>query len=317
MGHSFTRILSLGLSCSLAMLSQGLTSPAGAVVPSSEEAASAADGAERVVWAASTTRFPTAGSTGVPRRWNPRRTVDRDLVVRRAGAVVSDLRINGDLLIAAPDVTVKRVDVVGGQINNWVGSRCHTGLRVRRTTIRRAPQESTSGDDPALNGGGYHAFRVRIDGLPEGFRVGGKDECGPVVITRSYATVVSPDECDDWHGDALQGYDGARVTVRMSRLDLVERDGCGGTAPFFYPGEQGNTRVDIDGLIVNGGGYSFRLGTPGRVRNLKVVRGGFYYGPIDVKCSLIEEWQAEIVRLDSAGQPVTLRKQRCNTEGGR
>ena len=138
----------------------------------------------------------------------------------------------------------------------------------------------------------------------------------PVVITRSYATVVSPDECGDWHGDALQGYDGARADAAESRLELVETDGCGGTAPFFYPAGQGNTSVDIDGLIVEGGGYSFRLGAPGVVRNLKVVGKGYFYGPIDVKCSVVDEWQAEIVRLDTSGQPVTVRRQRCNTEGG-
>jgi hypothetical protein len=260
--------------------------------------------------------YPTDRDTGVPRRWTPRRTIDGDHVVRRAGAVVQDLRINGDLVIAAPDVTVKRVDVVGGSINNWAGSSCQTGLRVRRTTIRRAPGETTSGDEPAITAGGYHAYRVRIDGLPEGFRVGGKDECGPVVITRSYATVVSPDDCSDWHGDGLQGYDGASVRVRMSRLELVEKDGCGGTAPFFYPADQGNTRVDIDGLIVDGGGYSFRLGTPGSVRNLKIVRDGYYYGPIDVKCSALDEWQADLVRLNGSDQPVVVRRQRCNTERG-
>ncbi|QSR32543.1 hypothetical protein CFI00_19010 [Nocardioides sp. S5] len=260
--------------------------------------------------------FPTARNTGVPRGWSPRRTVNGDYVVRRAGTVVKDLRINGDLVIAAPNVTVERTDVVGGQINNWAGSVCQSGLKVRRTTIRRAPGQTTSGDEPTFNAGGYRAYRVRIDGLPEGFRVGGKDECGPVVIQRSYATVVSPDVCGDWHGDALQGYDGGHLTLRTSRLELVERDSCGGTAPFFYPADQGNTRVDIDGLLVEGGGYSFRLGTPGRVTGLKVVRGGYFYGPIDVKCSVLDEWQAEIVRLDKAGQPVTLRRQRCNTEGG-
>ena len=262
------------------------------------------------------TTFPTARTTGVPRGWTPRRTINGDHVVRRPGAVVSDLRINGDLVIAAPDVTVKRTDVVGGQINNWAGSVCHSGLTVRRTTVRRAPGQTTTGDEPAFSAGGYRAYRVRIDGLPEGFRVGGKDACGPVVIKRSYATVVSPDVCGDWHGDALQGYDGARLTLRMSRLELVETDGCGGTAPFFYPAGQGNTSVDIDGLIVEGGGYSFRLGAPGVVRNLKVVGKGYFYGPIDVKCSVVDEWQAEIVRLDTSGQPVTVRRQRCNTEGG-
>ncbi|GAA1935262.1 hypothetical protein [Nocardioides hwasunensis] len=269
-----------------------------------------------VVRARAQASFPTARDTGVPRGWAPRREIQGDHVVRRAGAVVQDLRIYGNLVIAAPDVTVKRVDVVGGRIDNWAGSTCQSRLDVRRTTIRNAPGQRTSGDEPALNAGGYRAHRVRIDGLPEGFRVGGKDECGPVRIIRSYATVVAPEECGDWHGDALQGYGGGALKVRMSRLELVEGEDCAGTAAFFYPSGQGNTAVDIDGLLVEGGGYPFRLGTPGRVHNLKVVRQGDYYGPIDVKCSALTAWEAHVVRLDGAGQPVHLRRQRCNTERG-
>src|SRR6185436_11887451 len=136
---------------------------------------------------------------------------------------------------------------------------------------------------------------VKILGHPEGFRVGGKDECGPVKIVNSFAKVVSPDDCGDWHGDALQGYDGAALTVRNSVLKLDERDGCGGTAPFFYPSDQGNTSVSIDGLVVEGGGYPFRLGEPGVVRDLRIVRGSWYYGPINVACSKLSEWDASIV----------------------
>lgn len=260
--------------------------------------------------------FPTRASTGVPRGWQPRRTVEGDLVVRKAGAVVRDLRVMGDLVISAPDVTVLRVEVLGGSIDNWAGSTCHTGLRIRRSTVARAPGQVTSGDFPAIQAGGYHASRVRIDGLPEGFRVGGKDECGAVVIRKSYARVVSPDECGDWHGDGVQGYDGGRLTVRDSRLDLVEAPGCGGTAPFFYPSGQGNTAVDIDGLIVQGGGYAFRLGTSGRVVDLNIVQGSYYYGPLSVLCSAISEWQADIVTLDERGQPRRVRQQRCNSNDG-
>lgn len=261
-------------------------------------------------------QYPRRANTGVPRGWEPVRTINGDKTVSRRGAIIKDVRIKGDLVIAARDVRVVRVDVVGGSINNWVGSDCQTGLSIRRTTIRRAPGESTSGDEPALQAGGYVAQRVLVDGLPEGFRVGGKRECGKVVLRRSYARVVSPDDCGDWHGDALQGYDGAHVKIRNSRLDLVERDDCGGTAPFFYPRNQGNTSVDIDGLIVKGGGYSFRLGMPGDVRNLKIVRGGYHYGPIDVDCSAVDTWQAHVVKLDKQGQPRHLRRQRCNSNGG-
>lgn len=113
-----------------------------------------------------------------------------------------------------------------------------------------------------------------------------------------------------WHRDSLQGYNGAALTVRNSVMILEERGGCGGTAPFFYP-DQGNTSVDINGPIVQGGGASFRLHTRGVVRNLKVVDGSWYYDPLDVTCSLLSAWSASVVTLDGNGQPVERRALSC------
>jgi hypothetical protein len=154
---------------------------------------------------------------------------------------------------------------------------------------------------------------VLIDGPSEGFRVGGRSGgCGPVTIANSYAHIVSPDSCTDWHGDGVQGYDGAALTLRRSVLVLDERRGCGGTAPFFYPHDQGNTSADISGLVVQGGGYPFRLTTPGSVQGLHIV-DGWGYGPMEVRCSLISSWSADIVTLDVAGQPLALRSQPCTS----
>ncbi|WP_460713907.1 hypothetical protein [Nocardioides dilutus] len=257
--------------------------------------------------------FPTQRSAGVPLGWSPKRTINGDYDVNKAGAVIEDVRVYGDVNINAHDVTLNRVEVVGGVIQNWAGSTCYSGLNVRRTTIKRAPGEATSGDSPALSTGGYVARRVAIVGLPEGFRVGGSEECGPVKIVNSYARVVSPTICDDWHGDALQGYDGGHLDLRNTTLRLVEREGCGGTAPFFYPDSQGNTSVSIDRLLVVGGGYSFRLGMPGSVSGLHIKRGGYSYGPILVRCDLLSAWDSDIAAVRN-GQPVPVRRQRCNTD---
>lgn len=258
--------------------------------------------------------FPTSRTAGVPRGWQPKRTVRGNFTVSKAGTVVSDLRvIDGDLIVAAPNVTLRRVEVQGGVIDNFRGGTCHTGLKVVATTIRRAPGQSTEGDYPALGVGGYTARRVAIIGLPEGFRVGGKHSCGGVNIVNSFAKVVSPDQCGDWHGDALQGYDGGALLIRNSVLKLIERGDCGGTAPFFYPENQGNTSARIEGLVVQGGGYSFRMGTGGSVSGLHIVAGGFFYGPIDVRCGSLSSWQAGIAKLRNGGQPVDVRTLRCRT----
>jgi hypothetical protein len=261
-------------------------------------------------------RFPTRRTAGVPVGWTPKRTSTSTVTVDTPGAVVEDLRIvNGDLIIAAPNVTVRRVEIQGGVIDNYAGSECSPGLRLVAVTVRRAPGQVTEGDFAAIGVGGYTARRVEIAGLPEGFRVGGAGECGPVKVVNSWATVVSPDICEDWHGDGLQGYDGDSLLLRRSVLKMQMTDDCGGTAPFFYPAGQGNTSVVIDGLIVAGGGYPFRLGTPGTVRGLHIVQDSWVFGPIDVNCGALSTWDADIAVL-KGGQPRSVRRQRCDTDSG-
>jgi hypothetical protein len=259
--------------------------------------------------------FPTETSAGLPAGWTPTRTVNGGYTVTTAGAVVQDLRINGDLVIAAPNVTVRRVDVVGGSVENQGngnGNTCANGLSIIDSRISTGTSGPAGDDYPAISGGGYTADNVLITKSVEGFRVGGHDDagCGPVTITDSYAHIVPPASCGDWHGDALQGYDAAGVTVRNSVLWLDEGPNCGGTSPFIYPDEGS---VDVDGLIVKGGGYPFRLYGPGSVRNLNIVQDPGWYGPIDVRCSMVTAWSAKDVNLDANGQPVAVRTQPCNT----
>ncbi len=258
-------------------------------------------------------RAPLSSYAGVPAHWSPRRTYHRDLVVRRAGAVVQDVRVYGDILVEAPRVTLRRVDVVGGRIDNNWSTDCMNGLRILRSTVRRAPGQRTSDQDlPAIGTGGYTARRVAVRGVAEGFRVGGRSAgCRHTTIVDSYARVVAPTDCGDWHGDALQGYDGPALTVRRVALALVERRGCYGTAPFFYPADQGNTSVSVRGLRVRGGGYPFRLGTPGQVRGLRIVRGSWGYGPYDVACRKLALWRAEVVGAHRKARAIA-----CRTQGG-
>ena len=266
--------------------------------------------------AAQQKKFPSAGNSGTPKGWQPKRTVNGDHVVTKAGAVVRDLRIYGDLVIDAPDVLVERVEVLGGRINNVPEDQCFNGLVIKKSTITRSDDTTEDTDEPVIGIGGYTARDVEINNVPEGFRVGGDSMgCGPVKIVNTFVRVVPPDVCNDWHGDGIQGYDGPALTVRNVTLILVETGGCGGTAPFFYPHSQGNTRADIDRLLVVGGGYAFRLGTPGTVTGLKIARDSWYYGPIDVNCSALSSWEAQIVTMDG-NQPVDRRTQRCNSNGG-
>lgn len=260
------------------------------------------------------TGFPTASSTGLPAGWTPTQTINGDHTISTAGAVVQDIRVNGNLTIAAPNVTLRRVEVVGGSVRNFQGSICQP-FTIEDSLIRNNPAVTWNNDYPAVQAGSYTANNVKIEGPGEGFRVGGVSSgCGPVSISNSYAHVQCPDPSFDWHGDGIQGYGGPALTLRNTFL-WIDETTCSGTASFFYPSGQGNTSVDIDGLIVKGGGYAFRLGTPGTVRDLNIVSGTWGYGPIDVNCAALSAWEAEIVTLDANGQPVRVRDQACSGIG--
>jgi hypothetical protein len=265
------------------------------------------------------TGFPTAATAGVPAGWTPKTTRTGDYTITTAGAVIEDLRVtNGNILVRAPNVTLRRVELLGGIIHNEGNNGCLNGLVIEDTSIGRAPGQTTRDSDwSVVMVGGYTARNVKITGLPEGFRVGGDSVgCGPVVIEDSYAEIVRPDVCGDWHGDGLQGYDGPALTVRNTVLKLDVTQGCGATSPYFYPSGQGNTSATIDGLVVDGGGFPFRQGTPGSVKGLHIVDGSWVYGPISVACNLLSTWQASVSTINAAGQPVVVRSQPCNTTDG-
>ena len=260
------------------------------------------------------TMWPGPGNTGVPAFWQPATTRNTTLTVTTPGAVVQDILFtNGaGINVRANNVTIRRVLFQGGKVDG--GSGC-PAFHLDQVTFTRPG--SANGDFPTVQHGNYTADRVKMDGVTEGFRVGGAGAfgCGQVTLSNSWVRVQSPDQCQDWHGDGVQGYDGPKLIVRNVALWLDERS-CGGTAPFFYPRDQGNTSVDIDRLLVRGGGYSFRLGMPGTVRNLKLVEGSWFYGPINVRCSVLSVWDAQVATIDSNWQPNNVRAQACNTESG-
>ncbi len=256
--------------------------------------------------------FPTRDSAGLPSGWKPKRTVTGDFWVQHRGAVEEDLRItNGVIYVTAPGVTLRRIEAIASVVVNDYNDRCSAGLLIEDSDFVRSSAPTTEEAWPAVSAGGYTVRNVVIDGVPEGLRASNKERCGGIGIKDSFIRVTSPDVCSDWHGDGLQGYGGGTIKVRRTVMILDVENNCHGTAPFFNPAEQGNDAVDIDGLVVAGGGYPFRNGTPGSVRNLYVVDQSWVYNPLDVDCSLVTEWSAAVVTMDSAGQPVPLRELPC------
>jgi hypothetical protein len=228
--------------------------------------------------------------------------------------VIQDLRITGGILyIRGHNVTLRHVELVSARIVNEYAGVCYSGLKIEDSTILRGKVDL---EMPVVESGGYTATRVKIDGVSEGFRVGGTDVgCGPVTIQDSWVRVVAPEGCTDnssWHGDGVQGYLGVALTIRHSAITLAERPDCTGTAAFFYP-DQGNTRVTIDGMLLSGGGYVFRLGTPGTVKNLKIVDGSWGFAPLDVSSCSQVTWGSgnEVVRVAANGALTSVKSLSC------
>ncbi len=260
--------------------------------------------------------FPTASTTGVPAGWSPTQTVYGDYTVGDDGAVIEDLRVVGGVLyVRGTDITLRRVELVGARIVNEYAGRCYSGLKIEDSSIVKGDADLGM---PAIESGGYTATRVKIDGVSEGFRVGGTDVgCDAVTIQDSWVRVTPPDDCTDnssWHGDGLQGYLGVALIIRNTAITLVERPDCTGTAAFFYP-DQGNTSATIDNVLLAGGGYAFRLGTQGTVNNLKIVADSWDFGPLDVSSCGHVAWGTgnELVRIAGNGSLISAGALACKS----
>jgi hypothetical protein len=217
------------------------------------------------------------------------------------------VRVDGDITVSVGGVTLRRVEVVGGEIVNRACGGA-TPLVLEDVTIRPAAGQAwVRSTEGAVHHGNFIARRLKVLDYAEGLRAG---DCGPITVENSYMTINDNNDCQ-LHSDGIQGYGGQGVTIRNTAID-ADKMGCG-TSPFFYPRNQGNTSpVDIDGLWLAGGGYSFRLGVgPASVRNVKILDRSWGYGPIDAYCSAISTWDVSVV--DSAGRVV--RSVACNGSG--
>ncbi len=254
--------------------------------------------------------WPNPSNTGVPAGWTPLTTRTGTWTITAPGTY-ADVRVQGGgIIVRATGVTLLRVSVEGGRI--WAeASRCVNGLVLDRVTIKPAPgQQYLHVSDGAVGPGGYTARRVAVLDADEGFRVSGRSiGCGATSISDSFVRLRT-EQGRDTHADGVQLYDGGALTVRNLTIDWGVPNG---TTAFFAPGKDGNTGpVNLDRLLLKGGGYSFTAGVPGTVSNLKVVDRSWVYGPVDANCSRLT-WGAgnEVVSIDAAYQPTRVRSLAC------
>jgi hypothetical protein len=248
--------------------------------------------------------FPNPASTGVPAGWTPAQTMSTDLTIREPGTVVEDVRFTdgAGINVYADNVTIRRVELLGGEINNVYGDtpvNCGHNMVVENVTFKQQPGQFEPSDFPVIGDGSYTMRAVEIDGRGEGPRL---SDCGPVTIENSFIRIHGANEgtaaCADVHSDGVQAVAGVGATARNNTI--IFETGCG-TSPWFVvrPTENRGTYI-VDRLLVSGGGYSFRQELTGSVTGLRVVDGAWGYGPLDeMACGSLSNWEAKLVTIDA------------------
>lgn len=243
--------------------------------------------------------YPTAGCTGVPSGWRPKKAHQGDLTITRSGTVLADYLVTGTIWVKAADVTIRRTRVYGG-IDNFLSDRVYGHLTIEDTEVVNPPGEDFSDDEQyAFGVANYTCRRCKVVNRIEGWRVGAGSfsGAGKVTIEDSFAQLaVPPGMCEsvDPHGDGIQGYGGPTALIRHNTIDQ-RRDDCP-TSPIFIP-DQDNAGGTVEDNLLAGGGYSLRLtgGSFPSVTGNKIVDGTAVYGPIEVDCAKIGSWNGNAV----------------------
>ena len=264
--------------------------------------------------------FPAPGDTGLPAGWTPQST-NNGMTIDTPGQVVQDVDVKGDVLVRAANVTLRRVKVEG-RVDT--GLCPGNGLLVQDSTIQPPNGATQYPDDGYSMGiGGYTLDNAKILNTPDGPRFGGATlGCGTTTIKNSYVSTAPPanNDCnhDPAHIDGMQGYGAPPVVIRRTTI-YDPHPPCGEDAGFFFPGgpDKGpNSTFNVNGLLIWGGGFSWRAGTPGSVQGLKIVDGSWAYGPVietDKGCRVVSPWEAKIVSADMNTGTITgtVRDQPC------
>jgi hypothetical protein len=240
--------------------------------------------------------YPTEATTGVPAGWTPAQTLRSDVIITTPGTVVEDVRmVNASIWVRAANVTIRRVHMQGGRIDNsccinqpYDGRYAGTsapGMLVEDVSFTNPPGVAHTGDVYyRLGDSNYTARRVEILDQLEGFRSGAGDlpGAGEVTIEDSYVrldtTTIGNPGCGG-HPDGVQGYVGYHATIRHNTIDLATTGGsCENGAVFIADSSRG---ADVVNNLLLGGAFTLRPGDgPFRLIDNVIADGLWQYGPL-------------------------------------
>lgn len=238
-------------------------------------------------------KYPTPNCTGVPVGWSPSTTINGDLNVTQAGAVIENHLVTGSISVQAPNVTIRNTRVYG-EINNSLGNTVFGPMLIEDSEVVPPPgQSGGTVDFSAIGESNYTCRRCKIVNRIEGWRISSAvTGSGPVTIEHSYAKIGSdPAYCAqfDPHGDGIQGFFGTFATIHHNTIDQ-RNDPCT-TAPLFIADSSAGGNITDN--VLAGGTFTMRLldGNFPTVTGNKIVNDEWAFGPFDTtSCNQIGTW---------------------------
>jgi hypothetical protein len=187
--------------------------------------------------------YPDATNTGVPP--GTPLTNSGSITVTQDGAVISNLNINGTIMVQANNVTIRKVRITSDDYYPIRYDDPYRGLLVEDTEIIGTSSDVTAG----ISFANFTARRVNIHGTADGIKADSN-----AIIEDSYIHDLFYDAVKETHNDGVQTTGGSNVTVRHNTFKLSMTDGI--NACLQIGTEWG---PDTDWLVTNnlfdGGGW--------------------------------------------------------------
>ena len=220
-------------------------------------------------------RFPDASNTGVPAGVSL--TASRGLTIDRAGAVIDAREITGQVVVDAPNVTIRRSRIRSNSM--WVIDNNSTGLVVEDSEIVNRPVAGQNNCHNGIGNGNFTVRRSEITGCENAANIGGDN----VTFVDNYVhdlDTKGPSYVwgDDPHTDGLQLSPGAdNIVIRHNWID--PSPGGGVTAPIIMGVNGSQANVWIEDNYLDGRGASYALyANRSPSRNIHINRNRMYKG---------------------------------------
>jgi hypothetical protein len=185
---------------------------------------------------------PTAATTGVPDSVELRPS--GSLTITRAGASVEGLDVVGQIVVDAPDVTIR---------NTRITATGAVGVKVESGSLLIEDSEVIGASDVCAQGlgwGNYVAVRIDVSGCQDGLRGNGNVE-----LYDSYIHELR--QTSDSHNDGFQSTGGSHIVIEGNTICAQHRDAV--SAVKLTPEKQAIENVVIRDNVLRGGNFTLYM----------------------------------------------------------